>query len=213
MIQQNEYDYVIVGAGTAGCLLANRLSANPAIRVLLLEAGGADDWMWIHIPVGYLFCIGNPRTDWCYRTEPEPHLHGRSILYARGKTLGGCSSINAMIYMRGQSRDYNEWATLTGDDRWRWQNVLPIFKASENFFAGGNDHHGSSGEWRVEPQRLDWDVLNTWQRAAAECGIRAIDDFNTGDNGGSARFHVNQRMGTRWNTAKAFCALCYRGQI
>jgi choline dehydrogenase len=204
MIQQNEYDYVVVGAGTAGCLLANRLSANPAIRVLLLEAGGADDWIWIHIPVGYLFCIGNPRTDWCYKTEPEPNLHGRSILYARGKTLGGCSSINAMIYMRGQSRDYDEWARLTGDDRWRWQNVLPIFKASENFFAGGNDHHGSSGEWRVEPQRLDWDVLNTWQRAAAECGITAIDDFNTGSNAGSARFHVNQRMGTRWNTAKAF---------
>jgi choline dehydrogenase len=198
------FDYVIVGAGTAGCLLANRLSADPTKRVLLLEAGGEDDWMWIHIPVGYLFCIGNARTDWCYKTEPERGLNGRSILYARGKTLGGCSSINAMIYMRGQSRDYDEWAALTGDARWSWQNVLPIFKATENHHAGESAIHGAAGAWRVEPQRLHWQILDTWRDAAAECGIAPTDDFNGGDNAGSARFEVNQRMGTRWNAAKAF---------
>jgi choline dehydrogenase len=198
------YDYIVVGAGTAGCLLANRLSADPTKRVLLLEAGGADDWMWIHIPVGYLFCIGNPRTDWCYKTVAEPRLNGRSILYARGKTLGGCSSINAMIYMRGQSRDYDEWSTLTGDDRWSWKSVLPIFKQTENHHAGESPIHGSRGSWRVEPQRLDWEILQTWQRAAEECGITPTADFNGGDNAGSARFEVNQRMGTRWNAVKAF---------
>jgi choline dehydrogenase len=205
------FDYIVVGAGTAGCLLANRLSTDPTKRVLLLEAGGADDWMWIHIPVGYLFCIGNPRTDWCYKTVTESGLNGRSILYARGKTLGGCSSINAMIYMRGQSRDYDEWAALTGDDRWSWKNVLPIFKQTENHHAGESPIHGGGGNgvdnygtWRVEPQRLDWEILQTWQCAAEECGITPTDDFNGGDNAGSARFEVNQRMGTRWNAAKAF---------
>ncbi len=199
-----QYDYIIVGAGSAGCVLANRLSADPNKRVLLLEAGGKDDWMWIHIPVGYLFCIGNPRTDWCYKTAPDPGLSSRSILYARGKTLGGSSSINAMIYMRGQSRDYDEWAALTGDDAWCWQNVLPIFKSSENHFAGESAIHGARGEWRVEPQRLHWDVLDTWQAAAAECGIEKITDFNGGNNAGSARFQVNQRTGIRWNASKAF---------
>ena len=204
MVNIGTYDIIIVGAGTAGCLLANRLSADKETRVLLLEAGGADDWMWIHIPVGYLFCIGNPRTDWCYQTAAEPGLNGRSILYARGKTLGGCSSINAMIYMRGQARDYDEWSARTGDDRWLWQNVLPIFKQTENHFAGDSTIHGARGEWRVEPQRLHWDVLDKWQAAAAECDIAPTEDFNGGDNAGSARFEVNQRMGTRWNTAKAF---------
>ena len=144
------FDYVIVGAGTAGCVLANRLSADPDVRVLLLEAGGKDNWMWIHIPVGYLYCIGNPRTDWCFRTEPDPGLNGRSILYARGRVLGGCSSINAMLYLRGQAADYDAWAAHTGDHGWAWDNVLPIFKASENHHAGANAVHGDRGEWRVE---------------------------------------------------------------
>ncbi len=197
------FDYIIVGAGTAGCVLANRLSADPAIRVLLLEAGGKDDYIWIHIPVGYLYCIGNPRTDWCYKTEPEPGLNGRSILYARGRTLGGCSSINAMIYMRGQARDYDEWESL-GNPGWGWKNVLPIFKASENHYAGNSDIHGGDGEWRVEEQRLQWEILDGWRDAAEQTGIPKVDDFNSGDNFGSGRFQVNQRMGVRWNTSKAF---------
>jgi choline dehydrogenase len=200
-----DFDYIIVGAGSAGCVLANRLSADPSRRVLLLEAGGADDWHWIHIPVGYLFCIGNRRTDWCYKTEAEPGLNGRSILYARGRTLGGCSSINAMIYMRGQPRDYDEWATLTGDTRWNWQNVLPVFRDFEDHFAGNSEWHGAGGEWRVEAQRLHWEVLDIWQHAAAEQGIEPIADFNAAEtNAGSARFQVNQRMGSRWNAAKAY---------
>ncbi len=198
------FDYVIVGAGTAGCVLANRLSADPSKRVCLLEAGKSDHWMWLQIPVGYLFCIGNPRTDWCYQTAPEPGLNGRSLLYARGKTLGGCSSINAMIYMRGQARDYDQWAALTGDDAWCWQNVLPIFKSSEHHHLGPSEMHGDTGEWRVDKQRLSWDVLKTWQTAAEQCGIHKITDFNGGDNAGSAAFEVNQRLGLRWSAAKAF---------
>jgi choline dehydrogenase len=198
-----EYDYVIVGAGTAGCVLANRLSADPTIRVLLLEAGGEDDWMWIHVPVGYLYCIGNPRTDWCYRTEPCAGLNGRSILYARGKVLGGCSSINAMVYMRGQARDYDLWAAA-GNPGWAWNDVFPLFKKSEDHYGGGSAIHGAGGEWRVEEQRLRWDILEAWREAAAECGIGKIEDFNGGNNEGSARFQVNQRRGVRWNTTKAF---------
>ena len=197
------FDYVIVGAGTAGCVLANRLSADPGIRVLLLEAGGKDDWIWIHIPVGYLYCIGNPRTDWCYRTEPCDGLNGRSILYARGKVLGGCSSINAMIYMRGQARDYDEW-TAAGNPGWSWQDVMPIFKRSEDHHGGASAIHGAGGEWRVEEQRLEWEILNAWRDAAAQCGIPKVADFNGGDNFGSSRFQVNQRTGVRWNASKAF---------
>ncbi len=197
------FDYVIVGAGTAGCVLANRLSADPEVRVLLLEAGGKDDWLWIHIPVGYLYCIGNPRTDWCYRTEPCDGLNGRSILYARGKVLGGCSSINAMVYMRGQARDYDEWAAL-GNPGWSWSDVFPVFKQSEDHYVGGCDIHGAGGEWRVEEQRLDWKILHAWRDAAEQCGIPKIADFNGGDNLGSARFQVNQRTGVRWSAAKAF---------
>ena len=198
-----KYDYIIVGAGTAGCVLANRLSADSTVRVLLLEAGGKDDWIWIHIPVGYLFCIGNPRTDWCYRTEPCDGLNGRSILYARGKVLGGCSSINAMVYMRGQSSDYDAWAAA-GNPGWGWRDVFPIFKGSEDHYAGASDLHGAGGEWRVEEQRLDWEILNAWRDAAEQCGIPKIADFNGGDNFGSARFQVNQRTGVRWNASKAF---------
>jgi choline dehydrogenase len=198
------FDYIIVGAGTAGCLLANRLSQDPDVSVLLLEAGSKDNWIWIHIPVGYLYCIGNPRTDWCYRTEAEAGLGGRSILYARGRVLGGCSSINAMIYMRGQSRDYDEWAQLTGDDSWRWANVLPLFKRNEDHWRGGDDYHGHGGELRVEQQRLHWDILDRFEAAAEQAGIRRTNDFNTGDNSGSGRFEVTQRRGVRWNAVKAF---------
>jgi choline dehydrogenase len=197
------WDYVIVGAGTAGCVLANRLSADPEVKVLLLEAGGKDDWIWIHIPVGYLFCIGNPRTDWCYRTEPEPGLNGRSILYARGKLLGGCSSINAMVYMRGQARDYDEWKSL-GNPGWGWDEVLPLFKRSEDHHLGADAAHGSGGEWRVERQRLSWEILDAFRDAMSEAGIPKIGDFNRGDNEGSSLFEVNQKRGVRWNTSKAF---------
>ena len=199
-----EFDYVVIGAGTAGCVLANRLSADPDVSVLLIEAGGRDDWIWIHIPVGYLYCIGNPRTDWCYRTEPCDGLNGRSIIYARGKVLGGCSSINAMVYMRGQQRDYDEWARLVGDSGWSWNSVLPVFRRSEDHWRGAGEFHGAGGEWRVEQQRLDWEILNAFRSAMAETGIAPTDDFNRGDNEGAGKFEVNQRRGVRVNTAKAF---------
>jgi choline dehydrogenase len=200
----NTYDYIIVGAGTAGCLLANRLTADPAVSVLLLEAGGKDDYLWIHIPVGYLYCINNPRTDWMFRTREEPGLNGRSILYPRGRVLGGCSAINGMIYMRGQREDYDDWARAAGDDGWRWDRVLPLFMRSEDHFKGASDHHGTGGEWPVEAQRLRWDVLETFIEAAVQSGIPKLDDFNRGDNFGVGYFEVNQRRGVRWTTAKAF---------
>ncbi|MEH6499739.1 MAG: GMC family oxidoreductase N-terminal domain-containing protein [Pseudoalteromonas distincta] len=200
---QSEYDYVIVGAGPAGCLLANRLSADPAVSVLLLEAGGRDNQLWIHIPVGYLFCIGNPRTDWCYKTEPEAGLNGRSLGYPRGKVLGGSSSINGMIYMRGQASDYDAWAAA-GNTGWSWKDVLPLFIKSENHHGGPAEFHGHQGEWRVETQRLHWPLLDDFRQAAGEAGIPAIDDFNTGDNEGCSYFQVNQKRGVRWNASKAF---------
>jgi choline dehydrogenase len=199
-----EYDYVIVGAGTAGCLLANRLSRDPARRVLLIEAGGKDDYLWIHIPVGYLHCIDNPRTDWLYRTESEPGLGGRALIYPRGKVLGGSSSINGMIYMRGQAGDYDRWAAFTQDPSWRWADVLSVFKRSEDHHGGASSIHGSGGEWRVERQRLSWEILDAFRAAAAQTGIPRIDDFNGGDNAGCGYFEVNQRRGIRLNTAKAF---------
>ena len=198
------FDYIIVGAGTAGCVLANRLSADPEVSVLLLEAGGNDNWIWIHIPVGYLYCIGNPRTDWCYKTEPDAGLNGRSILYARGRVLGGCSSINAMIYMRGQARDYDAWAQATGDPGWAWESVLPVFRNSEDHHAGASEFHGANGEWRVEKQRLSWEILAAWRDAAAQAGIAKTDDYNRGDNEGSGFFEVNQKRGVRWSASKAF---------
>jgi choline dehydrogenase len=198
------WDYIVVGAGTAGCLLANRLSADPQVRVLLLEAGGRDDYVWIHIPVGYLYCIGNPRTDWLYQTEPDPGLNGRVLRYPRGKVLGGSSSINGMIYMRGQARDYDGWAATLGDAAWRWDACLPFFRQHEDHWRGGDALHGQGGEWRVERQRLSWELLDAFAQAAAEAGIPRCDDFNRGNNEGVGYFEVNQKRGVRWNASKAF---------
>jgi choline dehydrogenase-like flavoprotein len=213
-IEAPQFDYVVVGAGTCGCLLANRLSEDPRHRVLLIEAGGVDSYLWIHIPVGYLYCIGNPRTDWLFRTEPDPGLNGRSLRYPRGKVLGGCSSINGMIYMRGQSRDYDGWAAALGDDAWSWRECLPFFKFHEDHWRGSDEWHGGSGlarsgeraggEWRVERQRLSWRVLDAFAEAAQQAGIPAQQDFNRGNNEGVGYFEVNQRRGLRWNASKAF---------
>jgi choline dehydrogenase len=197
------YDYIVVGAGTAGCLLANRLSANPSHRVLLLEAGGKDDYYWIRVPVGYLFTMNNPRTDWMFMTEAEPGLNGRALNYPRGKVLGGCSSINGMIYMRGQARDYDQWRQL-GNVGWGWDDVLPIFKKSEDQSRGADDMHGAGGEWRVEEMRLTWEILDAFRAAAAEVGIPNTDDFNRGNNEGCGYFQVNQKRGKRWSAADAF---------
>ncbi len=225
------FDYIIIGAGTAGCLLANRLSADKNKRVLLIEAGRKDDYHWIHIPVGYLYCIGNPRTDWLYKTEADAGLNGRSLIYPRGKVLGGSSSINGMIYMRGQARDYNQWAHITGDDAWTWDNCLPDFMAHEDHYlfnsslsskdadfkhfhaknnrkqqasSNGLVDRGMGGEWRVDKQRLHWDVLDAFAQAAHQAGIPHTSDFNRGDNEGVGYFEVNQKNGFRWNAAKAF---------
>jgi len=209
-LSETTFDYVVIGAGTAGSLMANRLSADRNRRVLLIEAGRKDDYHWIHIPVGYLYCIGNPRTDWLYSTEPDAGLNGRVLRYPRGKTLGGCSSINGMIYMRGQSRDYEHWADLTGDDGWRWQNVLPAFKKHEDHYLGVDEMHGAGGEWRVEKQRLRWDILDAFAEAAVQAGVPHSTDFNRGNNEGVGYFQVNQKNGWRWNTAKAFLRpTCY----
>jgi len=200
---EGDYDYIIVGAGSAGCVLANRLSADPNNRVLLLEAGGKDNWIWFHIPVGYLFAIGNPRSDWMFKTEPEPGLNGRALNYPRGKVIGGCSAINAMIYMRGQAADYDHWRQL-GLTGWGWDDVLPLFSKQTDHFLGASDHHGTGGEWRVEAPRVQWELLDAFRKAAEQYGIAPIDDFNRGDNEGSAYFHVNQRTGRRWSAARGF---------
>lgn len=203
----DSYDFVIVGAGTAGCLLANRLSSDPSVRVLLLEAGGGDNYIWVHIPIGYLYSHGNPRVDWCFKTAAEPGLNGRSLNYPRGKVLGGCSSINGMIYMRGQARDYDRWRQM-GNTGWGWDDVLPYFMVHEDQRALPEtelgETHATGGEWRIENARVKWAILEAWAEAAAQAGIPRIKDFNTGNNEGSSYFHVNQKRGVRWNTMKAF---------
>jgi choline dehydrogenase len=198
-----DYDYIIVGAGSSGCLLANRLSADADKRVLVLEAGGRDNWIWFHIPVGYLFAIGNPRSDWCFKTEPEPGLNGRSLNYPRGKVIGGSSAINAMIYMRGQAADYDHWRQL-GLAGWGWDDVLPFFKRHENHFMGESAAHAVGGEWPIAAPRVRWDLLEAFRAAAEQAGIKSIPDFNSGDNEGVCAFHVNQKRGRRVSAARAF---------
>jgi choline dehydrogenase-like flavoprotein len=200
---EGDFDYIVVGAGTAGCIMANRLSADPKNRVLILEAGGNDNWIWFHIPVGYLFAIGNPRSDWMFKTEPEPGLNGRALAYPRGKVIGGSSAINAMISMRGQAADYDHWRQL-GLTGWGWDDVLPIFKRHEHHFLGASAHHAVGGEWRIEHPRVRWDLLDAFRSAAEQAGIKRIADFNTGDNEGSAAYHVNQKRGRRWSAARGF---------
>lgn len=200
---EGDFDYIVVGAGTAGCIVANRLSADPRKRVLILEAGGRDNWIWFHIPVGYLFAIGNPRSDWMFKTEPESGLNGRALAYPRGKVIGGSSAINAMISMRGQAADYDHWRQL-GLTGWGWDDVLPAFKKLEDHFLGESEHHGVGGGWRIEAPRLSWKVLDAVADAAHEMGIRKTADFNTGDNEGIGYFHVNQKRGRRWSSARGF---------
>jgi choline dehydrogenase-like flavoprotein len=200
---EGDYDYIVVGAGSAGCLLANRLSAHADKRVLVLEAGGNDNWIWYHIPVGYLFAIGNPRSDWMFKTEPEEGLNGRTLNYPRGKVIGGSSSINAMIYMRGQAADYDHWRQL-GLAGWGWDDVLPYFKQHEHHFLGPSDAHAVGGELYIEPPRVRWDLLDSFCKAAEQAGVKPVADFNCGDNEGSCAFHVNQKRGRRWSAARAF---------
>ena len=204
MTQKNIYDYIIIGAGSAGCMLAKRLTENPNKKVLLIEAGKSDNYIWIHIPVGYLYCIDNPRADWRFKTVAEKGLNGRSLLYPRGRVLGGCSSINGMIYMRGQVGDYESWVQATGDESWSWENALKRYKSFEDYHSAANQWHSKGGEWTVSKQRLRWPIMDRFKDAVVEAGIPASDDFNRGDNFGVGYFDVSQRKGWRLNTSKAF---------
>ncbi|MBD2745177.1 GMC family oxidoreductase N-terminal domain-containing protein [Microvirga sp. BT688] len=203
MPDSETFDYVIVGAGSAGCVLANRLSKDSRNAVCLLEAGGKDNWIWFHIPVGYLFAIGNPRADWMFKTEAEAGLNGRILNYPRGKVLGGSSAINAMIYMRGQREDYDNWRQM-GLEGWGWDDVRPIFRQHVDHYLGAGEHHGAGGEWRVEEPRMRWQILDSFIEAAVEASIPRVSDFNTGSNEGISYFHVNQKNGRRWSAARGF---------
>lgn len=202
-LPEQQYDDVIVGAGSAGCVLADRLSASGTRRVLVLEAGGLDDWIWFHIPVGYLFAIGNPRSDWLMRTTSQRGLNGRDIAYPRGKAIGGSSAINAMLYLRGQAADYDGWRQL-GLPGWGWDDVLPLFKGHEGHEAGASAHHGGDGPLKVSYARARWDILDSFRDAAESVGIPKTDDFNRGDNFGSSYFQVTQKNGLRCSAARAF---------
>jgi choline dehydrogenase len=202
-VSQDIFDVAIVGAGSAGCVLANRLSADLKTKIVLIEAGGRDNWIWFHVPAGYLFAIGNPRADWMFKTEPIAGLNGRAIAYPRGKVIGGSSAINAMIYMRGQAGDYDSWRQM-GLSGWGWDDVLPYFKKGEDHFSGASEHHGAGGEWRIEPARMRWEILDAFAKAAREVGIPSTDDFNRGNNEGCGYFHVNQKSGRRWSAARGF---------
>lgn len=198
-----EFDFIVAGGGSAGCVLANRLSADGRHNVALVEGGGRDNWIWFHIPVGYLFAIGNPRADWLFSTEPVSGLAGRSLAYPRGKVLGGSSAINAMIYMRGQAQDYDGWRQQ-GLAGWGWDDVLPFFKRHEDNWRGAGPMHGAGGEWRVDRPRLRWEILDAFIEAAQQASISRTNDFNTGTNEGCGYFDVNQKRGRRWSAARGF---------
>ena len=197
------YDYIVVGAGSAGCVLANRLSEDQSVRVLLLEAGGPDTNPWIHIPVGYFKTLHNPNTDWCYKTEPEAELKHRKLDWPRGKGLGGSSSINGLLYVRGQAEDYDNWAQA-GNTGWAYDDVLPLFKRSESYEPGGNDHHGADGGLAVSKIRAKSQISEAFIDAAVQMGVPRTDDYNGPVQEGVAYFDQTAKRGLRCSSAKAF---------
>ena len=198
-----EFDYVIIGAGSAGCVIANRLSANPSVSVALIEAGGEDRYPWIHIPVGYFKTMGNPKTDWCYRTQPDPGLNGRSINWPRGKVLGGSSSINGLLYVRGQPQDFDHWRQL-GNAGWSWEDVLPLFRRAENWEGTQSPERGVGGPLNVSENKVDRDIIDAWVDAAAQAGYRRTDDYNREDQEGVGFFQMTMKNGMRCSAAAAY---------